>query len=181
MSYTIELPHNEGAIIPYTLREPLVLNQSRQPFQCRTAYAAVHVVADPSVPVSQATASPAIDWEATLAYRRYLWSLGFAVAEAMDTAQRGMGLDWPASQELIRRSLADAKAVGGGIACGAGTDHLAPDPALTLDEVVAAYEEQIGFVEGLGGRAIMMASRALAAVLLVPTTMHKSTHVSLAR
>src|SRR5262249_33109263 len=105
----------------------------------------------------------AIDWEATLAYRRYLWSLGFSVAEAMDTAQRGMGLDWTATQELIRRSLAEARAACGGIACGAGTDHLTPSPHVTLDKVEAAYAEQVGFVERQGGRVILMASRALAA------------------
>lgn len=104
-----------------------------------------------------------MDWEATLAYRRYLWSYGFAVAEAMDTAQRGMGLDWPLAQALIRRSIAEAKAAQGVVACGAGTDHLPPSPDRTLDEVIAAYESQVGFVEGLGGRVILMASRALAA------------------
>jgi hypothetical protein len=88
--------------------------------------------------------------------------LGFAVAEAMDTAQRGMGLSWPAAQELIRRAIADARAEGGGIACGAGTDHLAPAEGVTIDDVIRAYEEQVGYVEGLGGRAILMASRALA-------------------
>ncbi len=81
---------------------------------------------------------PAIDWEATLSYRRYLWSLGFSVAEAMDTAQRGMGLSYPQAQELIKRSAAEAKAVGGGIACGAGTDQLAPDRKYTVEEVTAA-------------------------------------------
>jgi hypothetical protein len=109
------------------------------------------------------TLEVALDWEATLAYRRYLWSLGFSVAEAMDTAQRGMGLDWAATQELIRRSLVEARAVGGGIACGAGTDQLAPGAHVTLAEVEAAYAEQVGFVERQGGRVILMASRALAA------------------
>jgi hypothetical protein len=105
----------------------------------------------------------ALDWELTLAYRRYLWSLGLGIAEAMDTAQRGMGLDWTISQELIRRSLAEAQACGGTIASGAGTDHLAPSPKLTREAILAAYEEQVGFVEGLGGQVILMASRALAA------------------
>src|SRR6185369_6517911 len=97
----------------------------------------------------------AIDWDATLAYRRYLWGLGLSVAEAMDTAQRGMGLDWPTSRELIRRSLAEAPKDR--IACGAGTDLLV-GPA-TLDDIVAAYEEQCAFVEQHGGRIILMASR----------------------
>ena len=104
----------------------------------------------------------AIDWDATLAYRRHLWQYGFAVAEAMDTAQRGGGLGWPDAQELITRSLAEARAVGGAIACGAGTDHLAPSPSVTLADVERAYAEQVGFVEARGGRVILMASRALA-------------------
>jgi len=124
----------------------------------RVAYAAAHVVCDPQSPA-------VIDWDATLAYRRYLWSLGLGVAEAMDTAQRGMGLDWPQARELIGRSLAEARAVGGLIACGAGTDHLSPDAPVTLDDVERAYEEQVGYVEAQArgdGRVILMASRALA-------------------
>jgi hypothetical protein len=106
----------------------------------------------------------AIDWEGTLAYRRHLWGLGFAVAEAMDTAQRGMGLDWATALELIRRSVADARHVPGAVVySGAGTDHLAPTPGRTVEEVIAAYEEQVAAVEGTGGRIILMASRALAA------------------
>jgi hypothetical protein len=105
-----------------------------------------------------------LDWDATLAYRRHLWSLGLGVAEAMDTAQRGMGLDWPAARELIRRSLAEARATGGSgaIVCGAGTDQLAPADGVTLADVERAYAEQVGYVEGLGGRVVLMASRALA-------------------
>src|SRR6266566_9353175 len=105
-----------------------------------------------------------LDWEATLAYRCHLWSLGLAVAEAMDTAQRGMGLGWPAARELIGRSLAAARATNGTIACGAGTDQLAPADGVTLADVERAYEEQVGYVEGQGGggRVILMASRALA-------------------
>jgi len=121
----------------------------------RVAYAAAHVVCDPQSPTE-------IDWEATLAYRRYLWSLGLGVAEAMDTAQRGMGLDWPQARELIGRSLAEAHAVRGLIACGAGTDQLSPDAPVTLDDVERAYAEQVGYVEEQGGRVILMASRALA-------------------
>ena len=108
--------------------------------------------------------TPVVDWDTTLAFRHHLWSLGFRIAEAMDTSQRGMGFDWANARELIRRSIAEAKTVeGADLACGAGTDQLAPDAAATLDEVIAAYEEQFEFIEGLGGRAIMMASRALAA------------------
>ena len=127
----------------------------------RTAYAAAHVVADPL-----AEADPwvdvALDWDRTLAFRQHLWSLGFGVAEAMDTAQRGMGLDWPTSLELIRRSTALAKEGGHLIASGAGTDHLTPGPNVTVDDVIRAYEEQCEAVEGAGSRVILMASRALA-------------------
>jgi hypothetical protein len=104
----------------------------------------------------------AIDWDATLAFRRHLWTHGFGVAEAMDTAQRGTGLDWTAAQELIARSVREAAAVGGQIACGAGTDQLPADAPVTLDQVVEAYQEQAEFVEAQGGRLILMASRALA-------------------
>ena len=108
--------------------------------------------------------TPAVDWDTTLAFRHHLWSLGFRIAEAMDTSQRGMGFDWANAKELIRRSIAEARTVeGADLACGAGTDQLAPAAAATLDDVIAAYEEQFDFIEGLGGRAIMMASRALAA------------------
>jgi hypothetical protein len=130
----------------------------------RVAYAAAHVVADPLADVDP-WLDAAIDWDATLAYRRHIWSLGLGVAEAMDTAQRGMGLDWPTSLELIERSVAEAADFGDGplVACGAGTDHLAPRPGLTVEDVIAAYEEQCAAVERAGGRIILMASRALAA------------------
>jgi hypothetical protein len=167
MSKKLLLPQPDGTRQPYTLGEPSPYPASASPARSRVAFAAAHVVAQPLADNSP-TAPAALDWEATLAYRRHLWSLGFSVAEAMDTAQRGMGLDWPATQELIRRSLAEARAVGGGIACGAGTDHLAPSPNLTLAEVKEAYAEQCGFVEGQGGRIILMASRALAACAKSP-------------
>jgi hypothetical protein len=110
-----------------------------------------------------------LDWEATLAYRRYLWSCGLGVAEAMDTAQRGMGLDWSVASELIRHSLEEARTTPGArIACGAGTDHLAFTSDTTLDDVEAAYQEQCAFVEKHGGRIILMASRALAACSRTP-------------
>jgi hypothetical protein len=133
----------------------------------RVAYAAAHVVADPAR--VDARGMPAVDWDRTLAYRRHLWSLGFSVAEAMDTSQRGMGLGWPEAKELIARSLAEARGVtGADLACGAGTDHLDPDAARTLDDVIAAYEAQFEHVERHGGRVIMMASRALAKVARGP-------------
>jgi hypothetical protein len=127
----------------------------------RRVYAAVHVVADPLAEVDP-WLDCAIDWERTLAFREHIWSLGLGVAEAMDTAQRGMGLDWPTSLDLIRRSVEQAKAGGHQIASGAGTDHLAPGPDVTVDDVIAAYEEQCEAVEAAGSRVILMASRALA-------------------
>src|SRR5439155_20976978 len=134
------------------------------PPRTRLAVAAAHVVADPLAAVDP-WLRPALDWDATLAYRRHLWDLGLSVAEAMDTAQRGMGLDWAMSRELIRRSLDEARVVGAldRIACGAGTDHLSGASRYTLDDIVGAYQEQCGFVEAHGGRIILMASRALAA------------------
>jgi len=133
----------------------------------RTAYAAAHVVSDPLADCDP-WLDVALDWDRTLAFREHLWSLGFGVAEAMDTAQRGMGLDWPTSLELIRRSTELAKAGGHLIASGAGTDHLAPGPDVTVDDVIRAYEEQCEAVEATGSRVILMASRALAAAAKSP-------------
>lgn len=162
MNLTILLPTPDRTLQPYTLRAPEPFPLPETPFRSRVFFSAAHVV--PDVLADTTPASPAVlDWEATLAYRHYLWSLGLGVAEAMDTAQRGMGLDWAASQELIRRSIAEARAVGGLLACGAGTDHLPPRPDRTLAEVEAAYTEQVAFVENAGGQVILMASRALAA------------------
>ena len=112
--------------------------------------------------------TPAIDWDRTIAFRDHLWDLGFGVAEAMDTAQRGMGMDWSASLELIRRSLDAAKPRGGLVFSGAGTDHLALEDVRSVDDVIRAYEEQVSAVEALGGRIILMASRALARVARSP-------------
>ena len=165
---TLNLPNNNGGLVPFTTSTPRDFpTRANRPFN-RIAYSAAHVVADP-----RAEADPwvdaAIDWDATIQYRLGLYDLGLGVAEAMDTAQRGMGLDWAASQELIRRSLSAAKDIPGArIACGAGTDHLEPSPDLSLDDVIRAYEEQVEFVEGQGGRIILMASRALAACAKSP-------------
>ena len=162
MPHVIRLPRADGTLAAYApRREAAAWSAPAGPIRSRVAYAAAHVVCDPLADADPLSAAP-IDWEATLAFRRHLWSLGFAVAEAMDTAQRGMGLGWPAAQELIRRAIAEARAAGGVIACGAGTDHLPPGERVTLDDVERAYEEQVGYVEGEGGRVILMASRALA-------------------
>jgi hypothetical protein len=128
----------------------------------RVAFAAAHVVADPFAAADPADAT-AIDWERTLAFRHHLWSLGFGVAEAMDTAQRGMGLAWPQARELIARSAREAAAVDGLLACGAGTDQLDPARTWSLAEVAEAYAEQVAFVEACGARPVVLASRTLAA------------------
>ena len=167
------LPTNGGALDRYTLRGVPAWTPAVRGWN-RTAYAAAHVVADPLSSVDP-WLEPAIDWDRTIAYREHLWRLGFGVAEAMDTAQRGMGLDWGNSLELIRRSIAAARAFGasphGGparVACGAGTDHLSPDPSRTVAAVIGAYEQQIEAIEALGGQLILMASRALAACARSP-------------
>ncbi|MFD5567279.1 dihydrodipicolinate synthase family protein [Streptomyces cadmiisoli] len=161
---TIRLPDARGALRSYEPRtDPLDLTPGG-PFTSRTVLAAAHVVADPYADVTP-DAPAAVDWDATLAFRRHLWSHGLGVAEAMDTAQRGMGLDWAGAAELIRRSAAEARAVGGRIACGVGTDQLA---AGSVAEVRAAYEEQLALVEESGAQAVVMASRALAAAARGP-------------
>jgi hypothetical protein len=146
---------------PYTLSAPRAFPRATPPFP-RVALAAAHVVADP-LAEQDPWLDAKVDWDRTIAFRQHLWSLGLGVAEAMDTAQRGMGLDWTAAQQLIRLSLDAAKHTPGAVmASGAGTDHLAPGPDVTVDDVIRAYEEQCAAVEAMGGRIILMASRALA-------------------
>ena len=158
----VKLARSNGSTYNYTpSHEPLALT-ARAPFEKRIAFAAAHVVVDPlrtAEPLTQAV----IDWDATLAYREHLWSLGFGVAEAMDTAQRGMGLDWPLALELIQRSTAAAKARRALVASGAGTDHLPAGKKFSLQDVTHAYLQQCEAIEAVGGRIILMASRALAA------------------
>jgi hypothetical protein len=156
----IALPTPDG-VQPYTLSTPREFPRATPPYP-RVAFAAAHVVADP-LAEQDPWLDAKVDWDRTIAFRKHLWSLGLGVAEAMDTAQRGMGLDWAAAQQLIRLSLDAAKDVPGAvIASGAGTDHLAPGPDVTVDDVIRAYEEQCAAVEAMGGRIILMASRALA-------------------
>lgn len=162
MTQSLLLPRAGGALYEYTPGKAGSFSVPAKPFTGRIAFSAAHVVCDPFADADPLHHSQ-IDWNSTLAYRHHLWSLGLAVAEAMDTAQRGMGLDWNRSKELIRASIAEARSVGGKIACGAGTDHLFPGPSVTIADVEAAYEEQVGFIEGEGGQVILMASRALAA------------------
>ncbi|CAG7655839.1 dihydrodipicolinate synthase family protein [Paenibacillus allorhizosphaerae] len=167
MALRIKLPRTDWSSYIYEFGNTEPLRNAKGAFRSRTAFSAAHVVCDPwsdNDPLSSAK----IDYKATMAYRHHLWSLGFAVAEAMDTAQRGMGLDWQRSKELIAHSITEARSVGGHVACGAGTDQLAVSPNLTLEQVEAAYEEQCAYIEGLGGHIILMASRALAAVAKGP-------------
>lgn len=172
MALSLKLPSAAG-IAAYTLRGTEPVKPAAGVKFDRIAYSAAHVVADPLAAVDP-WLTAAIDWDATIAYRRHLWSLGLGVAEAMDTAQRGMGLDWPTSLELIRRSLDAAKDVPGAIvASGCGTDHLAPEQARGVDDVIRAYEEQMAAIEKLGGRLIVMASRALARVATGPADYEK--------
>ncbi|MEU7281002.1 dihydrodipicolinate synthase family protein [Streptomyces sp. NPDC045431] len=157
---TIRLPH--GTYEPRTSAGSFTPGAA---LTSRTVFSAAHVVADPYADVSPDSPA-AVDWDATLAFRRHLWAHGLGVAEAMDTAQRGMGLDWAGAAELIRRSAAEAKAVGGRIAAGVGTDQLT-GPA-DLETVRHAYEEQLALVESAGAQPVLMASRALAAAATGP-------------
>ncbi|MGC5627135.1 dihydrodipicolinate synthase family protein [Georgenia sp. Z1344] len=164
----VTLPGADGTLEDHRLAPARGWDRPSAPFNSRVAYAAAHVV--PVVTAETAPGAPAVlDWDSTLGFRHHLWSLGLGVAEAMDTAQRGMGLDWPAAAELIRRSSAEAASVGGTIACGAGTDEVLPaqvagaDPAGALRTVTDAYRGQLDVVGEAGARPILMASRALAA------------------
>jgi hypothetical protein len=157
---TINLP-NGARVEPFATSPPRDFARATPPFP-RVALAAAHVVADP-LAEQDPWLDVRIDWDRTIAFRKHLWSLGLGVAEAMDTAQRGMGLDWTGAQELVRRSLDAMRDHPGAVmASGAGTDHLTPGPDVSVDDVIRAYEEQCEAVEAMGGRIILMASRALA-------------------
>lgn len=169
----ITLVNDRGQLAPYSLQGRVLPPPPKGLAFNRIAYSAAHVVADPRAAIDP-WLQCAIDWDATVAYRQRLWSLGLGVAEAMDTAQRGMGLDWPTSLELIRRSLDAAKSVPGArIASGCGTDHLDIGSVRSIDDVIRGYEEQMAAIEALGGRLIIMASRALARVAKSPADYEK--------
>ena len=162
---TVFLPQPDGTQVEHSPARARPWPRPSVPITSRIAYAAAHVASDPlgdNTPGSPA----AVDWEATLAFRHHLWSYGLGVAEAMDTAQRGMGLDWAATQELIRRSAQEAHAAGGRIAAGAGTDQLTE--VSTVDDVLHGYTEQVAVVEDAGAQVILMASRHLAALARGP-------------
>jgi Protein of unknown function (DUF993) len=157
----VNLPNKDGRLEAYRLAEPRSWKRSAGQEFRRVALAAAHLVADP-LSDADPWLTAAIDWDATIAYRRHLWSLGLGVAEAMDTAQRGMGLDWPNALKLIRLSVEAARDIpGAAVFSGVGTDQLAPNSSVTVDDVIRAYEEQIEAVEACGGRIVLMASRAL--------------------
>jgi hypothetical protein len=161
MTPSIKLPQADRTLRSYALREPPAFSKPRR-LESRMVYAAAHVVADPFAE-NCIGAQAKVDWSATLAFRQHLWSLGLGVAEAMDTAQRGMGLDWTVTSELIGRSAADAKRDHSAIVCGAGTDHLPDGRRYSISAIVNAYLEQCEVVENAGAGIVLMASRALAA------------------
>src|SRR6202040_2959915 len=163
-SLSLKLPKADRGIETYRLAASRTFPSRLEGTLNRVAFPAAHGVADPFADVDP-WLNAAIDWDRTIAFREHVWDLGLGVAEAMDTAQRGMGLDWPTSLELIERSVRAAKARGNALVfSGAGTDHLAPEDAKSLDDVIRAYEEQIAAIEKAGGRIILMASRALAKI-----------------
>ena len=166
----MRLPTLSGSIEDYRLTgTPLVPRAPRHPFT-RTAFAAAHVVSDPLAERDPWVGPPAVDWAATLRFRHGLWDQGLGLAEAMDTAQRGMGVDWPTARELIRRTMAEAKAhpLKPRVACGAGTDQMPAGVVPTRDTILAAYAEQMEAIEAAGGQIILMATRALPAMGATP-------------
>lgn len=162
----INLPTDAGTIEPYVLvGEPLIARAPKVAFT-RTAFAAAHIVSDPLRERSPWDGRPAVDWDATLGFRRNLWDQGLGLAEAMDTAQRGMGVDWATAKELIERTMREAHMhpLKPRVACGAGTDHIALADLRDADAIIAAYETQLAAIEAAGGQIIIMASRAFTAI-----------------
>ena len=167
-SLSLNLPSANGKLEAYRLAASRSFPARLEGTLNRVAFSAAHVVSNPLADVDP-WLTAAVDWDKTIAFREHVWDLGLGVAEAMDTAQRGMGLDWPTSLELIQRSVRAAKARGGALVfSGAGTDHLATEDAKDIDDVIRAYEEQIADIEKAGGRIILMASRALAKIARSP-------------
>ena len=167
-SLSLKLPKADRSIEAYRLAASRTFPARLEGTLNRIAFSAVHTVVDPFAD-NDPWLSVAVDWDKTIAFREHVWDLGLGVAEAMDTAQRGMGLDWPTSLELIRRSLDAAKDVPGAlVASGCGTDHLDIDSVKSVDDVIRGYEEQMAAIEALGGKLIVMASRALARVAKSP-------------
>jgi Protein of unknown function (DUF993) len=162
----LTLPTDDARLEPYRLTgTPLIPRAPAVPLT-RTAFAAAHVVSDPLRERNPWDTRPAVDWEATLAFRQGLWDQGLHLAEAMDTAQRGMGVDWATALELIQRTMRAAKShpMQPRVACGAGTDHKGPSDLTTPEAIAAAYTEQAEAIEAAGGQLILMASRAFPAI-----------------
>lgn len=171
----LRLPHEDGTLKPYTLQGDPLIARAPKASLTRTAFAAAHVVSDPLKERSPWDTRPAVDWDATLAFRTNLWDQGLGLAEAMDTAQRGMGVDWRTAEELIERTMAAAKVhpLNPRVACGAGTDHKTLDELTTADAILAAYQEQAEAIEAAGGQLILMASRAFPAIGAQADTYHE--------
>ncbi|WP_171180747.1 dihydrodipicolinate synthase family protein [Ruegeria sp. HKCCD8929] len=170
----LNLPTEDGQIAPYVLvGDPLIPRAPKVPLT-RTAFAAAHVVSDPLRERNPWDTRPAVDWDATLAFRHGLWDQGLGLAEAMDTAQRGMGVDWATALELIQRTMAAAKAhpMRPRVACGAGTDHKPLETLTSADAIRAAYQDQAEAIETAGGQLILMASRAFPAINAAPDIYH---------
>jgi len=160
----LSLPTGDGELIAWRPSGTAPIEPEQGGFHSRVAFAATHVIPDP-FRERQRGESPIIDWDATLSIRRHLWGLGLGVAEAMDTAQRGSGVAWDTARDLIRRTATEAE---GPAVYGAGTDQLAAGGEYSLEEITEAYREQVSFIEELGGQAIVMASRQLAAAARSP-------------
>jgi hypothetical protein len=173
----MRLPTYSGTLEHYCLTgEPLVPRAPEVPLT-RTAFAAAHVISDPLAERNPWDTRPAVDWEATLAFRHGLWDQGLGLAEAMDTAQRGMGVDWATALELIQRTMQAARVhpLKPRVACGAGTDHKTQADLSDADAIIAAYAEQLEAIEAAGGQIILMATRALPAIGADADTYARST------
>ena len=168
------LPTADARLEPYHLSGTPLTARAPKCALTRTAFAAAHVVSDPLGERSPWDGRPAVDWDTTLAFRAQLWDQGLHLAEAMDTAQRGMGVDWPTALELIQRTMTAARAhpMRPRVACGAGTDHLPLTELATPDAIIAAYETQAEAIEAAGGQLILMASRAFTAIGAGPDAYH---------
>ena len=170
----LTLPTYDGTLAPYALQDTPLTPRAPRVALTRTAFAAAHVISDPLAERSPWDTRPAVDWDATLAFRVGLWDQGLGLAEAMDTAQRGMGVDWATARELITRTMRAAKAhpLAPRVACGAGTDHVALADLRDAAAITAAYETQAEVIEAAGGQLILMASRAFTAIGADEATYH---------